>query len=113
MSPSLSLSLPRPLLRRSNVIARRTLSTSLPRSAPLAALKPTDEDHHTQIEHNSNMATRSAAQWADFGKDHISAGLGRLRDEVIVKGSGLELLTAEGKRYLDFTAGIGVTNLGQ
>ncbi|WWD17970.1 4-aminobutyrate transaminase [Kwoniella shandongensis] len=55
---------------------------------------------------------RSAAQWADFGRDHVSHGLGRLRDHVIVKGEGLDLHTADGKKLLDFTAGIGVTNLG-
>lgn len=55
---------------------------------------------------------RTAAQWADFGRDHVSHGLGRLRDHVITKGEGLDLHTADGKKILDFTAGIGVTNLG-
>ncbi len=56
---------------------------------------------------------RTAEQWADFGRDHISHGLGRIRDLVVVKGQGLDVYTADGKKFLDFTAGIGVTNLGQ
>lgn len=56
---------------------------------------------------------RTAAQWSDFGREHVSHGLGRVKDHVIVKGEGLNLYTADGKKLLDFTAGIGVTNLGQ
>lgn len=59
------------------------------------------------------VSQRSAAEWSDFGRDHVAHGLARLRDHVIVKGEGLNLYTAEGKKLLDFTAGIGVTNLGQ
>ncbi|WWC66439.1 uncharacterized protein I206_100341 [Kwoniella pini CBS 10737] len=58
------------------------------------------------------IAVKTAAQWAEFGRDHVCHGLGRLRDHVIVKGDGLDLYTADGKKLLDFTAGIGVTNLG-
>ncbi|OCF55547.1 4-aminobutyrate transaminase [Kwoniella mangroviensis CBS 10435] len=58
------------------------------------------------------IAVKTAAQWAEFGRDHVCHGLGRLRDHVIVKGEGLDLYTADGKKLLDFTAGIGVTNLG-
>ena len=56
---------------------------------------------------------RTQAQWAEFGKQHVTHGLGRLKEEVMVKGEGVWLYNAEGKKYLDFTAGIGVTNLGQ
>ncbi|WVO17843.1 4-aminobutyrate transaminase [Cryptococcus depauperatus] len=59
-----------------------------------------------------SASVRNAAQWADFGREHVSHGLGRLKDHVIVKGKGLDLYTADGKKLLDFTAGIGVTNLG-
>jgi len=61
----------------------------------------------------SDQPFQTAAEWATFGKEHVSHGLGRLRDHVVVKGKGLELETMDGKRLLDFTAGIGVTNLGQ
>lgn len=59
------------------------------------------------------IETRTAEQWSQFGRDHVTHGLGRLRDHVVVKGEGMYLETADGKRFLDFTAGIGVTNLGQ
>jgi 4-aminobutyrate aminotransferase len=62
---------------------------------------------------DSSVSVTSHEEWVSFGKDHVSHGLGRLRDHVIVKGEGLELHTLDGKRLLDFTAGIGVTNLGQ
>ncbi|WWC86148.1 uncharacterized protein L201_001021 [Kwoniella dendrophila CBS 6074] len=65
-----------------------------------------------QSDSNSDAAIKSAAQWAEFGRDHVCHGLGRLRDHVVVKGDGLDLYTADGKKLLDFTAGIGVTNLG-
>jgi len=58
-------------------------------------------------------AVRTAEQWSDFGRSHISHGLGRIRDLVVVKGQGLDVYTADGQKFLDFTAGIGVTNLGQ
>ncbi|TYJ54973.1 4-aminobutyrate transaminase [Cryptococcus floricola] len=61
---------------------------------------------------NMSGSVRTAAQWSDFGRDHVSHGLGRMKDHVIVKGEGLHLITADGKKLLDFTAGIGVTNLG-
>ena len=88
-------------------ICRRFL-TQTPLRAALPASKP-------EANRGDDMPApvRTAAQWADFGREHVSHGVGRLRDHVIVKGQGLELTTAEGKRLLDFTAGIGVTNLGQ
>ncbi|ORY26342.1 pyridoxal phosphate-dependent transferase [Naematelia encephala] len=55
---------------------------------------------------------RTAAQWAQFGRDHVSHGLGRMQDLVVVKGEGLDIYTSDGQKLLDFTAGIGVTNLG-
>jgi 4-aminobutyrate aminotransferase len=56
---------------------------------------------------------RTQQQWAEFGKAHVTHGLGRLKEEVMVKGEGVWLYNADGQKYLDFTAGIGVTNLGQ
>lgn len=55
---------------------------------------------------------RTQQQWAEFGKQHVTHGLGRLKEEVMVKGEGVWLWNADGEKYLDFTAGIGVTNLG-
>lgn len=56
---------------------------------------------------------RTEAEWAEFGRQHVAHGLGRLKDIVTVKGQGANLWTSEGRKFLDFTSGIGVTNLGQ
>jgi len=68
---------------------------------------------HSDTPDEMPVPVRTTAQWAEFGREHVTNGLGRLKDHVIVKGSGLDLYTSEGEKILDFTAGIGVTNLGQ
>ncbi|EOR00392.1 hypothetical protein E3P92_03476 [Wallemia ichthyophaga] len=45
------------------------------------------------------------------GQKHVASGCGRIKDHMIEKGEGSWLHTNETK-YLDFTCGIGVTNLG-
>ncbi|WVR05812.1 hypothetical protein IAU60_002837 [Kwoniella sp. DSM 27419] len=89
--------------------ARAFISSTTTSSASAAAAFAQQPD---ASQDDMPAPTRSAAQWSDFGRDHVCHGLGRLRDHVIVKGDGLDLYTAEGKKLLDFTAGIGVTNLG-
>ncbi|KAK0120293.1 hypothetical protein ONS95_011699 [Cadophora gregata] len=49
---------------------------------------------------------------AQFGTLHIAKGIGRLTPEVLLSGSGSHVTTTSGRRLLDFTSGIGVTNLG-
>ncbi|KAL7316199.1 hypothetical protein PS15m_005332 [Mucor circinelloides] len=49
---------------------------------------------------------------AQFGKKHIAHGIGRSTELVIEKAKGTYVYTAEGKKYLDLTTGIGVTNTG-
>lgn len=96
-----------PRLARSSImpIATRDFTTT-----PSKAAKPALA---AEQEPDVDVSSRSAQQWADFGKQHVSHGLGRLKDLVVVKGSGLDVHTADGTQYLDFTSGIGVTNLGQ
>jgi acetylornithine/succinyldiaminopimelate/putrescine aminotransferase len=48
-----------------------------------------------------------------MGKQHVAAGLGRLREHALVKGQGSQVWDEEGSQFLDFTSGIGVVNLGQ
>lgn len=50
---------------------------------------------------------------AQFGKKHIAHGIGRSTELVIEKAKGTYVYTAEGKKYLDLTTGIGVTNTGK
>jgi 4-aminobutyrate aminotransferase len=50
---------------------------------------------------------------AQFGKKHIARGIGRSTELVIEKAKGTYIYTTEGKKYLDLTTGIGVTNTGK
>ena len=50
---------------------------------------------------------------AQFGTKHVAKGIGRLTQEVLESGAGSYVTTVEGRRMLDFTSGIGVTNLGR
>ena len=54
----------------------------------------------------------SASALAQFGVKHVAKGIGRLANEVIESGSGSYVTMVGGRRFLDFTTGIGVTNLG-
>ncbi|KAJ9605819.1 hypothetical protein H2200_009668 [Cladophialophora chaetospira] len=49
---------------------------------------------------------------AEFGTRHVARGIGRLATEVIESGSGSYVTMASGRKFLDFTCGIGVANLG-
>lgn len=59
----------------------------------------------------ANMAA-AAKRLSQFGLNHVARGIGRLSSEVIESGSGSHVTMVGGKRYLDFTVGIGVANLG-
>ncbi|KAJ3871927.1 acetylornithine aminotransferase [Lentinula edodes] len=54
----------------------------------------------------------SPATLNDFGKEHVTKGLARISDGIMVKGKGSYVEYLDGKKMLDFTCGIGVTNLG-
>lgn len=53
-----------------------------------------------------------AAELVSFGQKHVAKGLNRLVDDVIQSAEGSYVTLTSGKRLLDFTTGIGVTNLG-
>ena len=48
-----------------------------------------------------------------FGNTHVTKGLGRIAEGVIAQGEGSYVRFEDGRRALDFTCGIGVTNLGR
>lgn len=48
-----------------------------------------------------------------IAKNHLPLALGRLRDHIFVKAEGCYVWDEEGRKILDFTCGLGVTNLGQ
>lgn len=54
----------------------------------------------------------SVSKLAEFGMQRVARGIGRLSNQVLESGSGSYVTTMEGKKMLDFTCGIGVTNLG-
>jgi 4-aminobutyrate aminotransferase len=54
----------------------------------------------------------SLSKLAQFGVKHVAKGIGRLSTEVLESGSGSYVTTVGGRKMLDFTSGIGVTNLG-
>lgn len=58
------------------------------------------------------MAT-SSENLVAFGQRHVTAGIGRLTEAVMSKGEGSYLSFEDGRRLLDFSTGIGVTNLGK
>ncbi|ORY88437.1 pyridoxal phosphate-dependent transferase [Leucosporidium creatinivorum] len=49
---------------------------------------------------------------AAFGSKTVARGVGRFTDLVLEKGSGAYITTDTGRQMMDFTSGIGVTNLG-
>jgi 4-aminobutyrate aminotransferase len=58
------------------------------------------------------MTTASGEPLYEFGTKHITKGLSQVTDGLMVKGSGSYVTFEDGRNYLDFTCGIGVTNLG-
>lgn len=54
----------------------------------------------------------SVTKLAEFGAKHVARGIGRLSNHVLESGAGSYVTTTEGRKMLDFTSGIGVTNLG-
>lgn len=61
---------------------------------------------------NSRGIATSAEELNAFGKHHVTRGLGRITEGVVTKQSGSYVEFMDGRKMLDFTCGIGVTNLG-
>ncbi|KAL7281440.1 hypothetical protein ACG7TL_004753 [Trametes sanguinea] len=58
------------------------------------------------------FSAQSHASLVEFGQKHVTKGLGRIVDAVITKAEGSYVTFGDGRQMLDFTCGIGVTNLG-
>ena len=54
----------------------------------------------------------NATELLAFGKQHVARGLSRLKEDIIISGEGSWVTLADGTRAIDFSCGIGVTNLG-
>lgn len=48
----------------------------------------------------------------ELGAKHITKGLGRVTEGIMVRGEGSYVYYDDGRKMLDFTCGIGVTSLG-
>ena len=48
-----------------------------------------------------------------FGQRHVTKGVPKLTEDVFEKGEGSWVTMKSGQKLLDFTCGIGVTNLGR
>lgn len=60
------------------------------------------------------MATDSDSQSLyQFGQQHITKGISRITEGIMMKGEGTYVVYDDGRRMLDFTCGIGVTGLGE
>ena len=65
------------------------------------------------IDFSRNVTTTASGDSLyEFGTKHITKGLGRMTEGIMVKGSGSYVTYDNGQTFLDFTCGIGVTNLG-
>ncbi|SJK99465.1 related to 4-aminobutyrate aminotransferase [Armillaria ostoyae] len=54
----------------------------------------------------------AATQVPAFGEKHVTRGLGRITEGIVAQGRGSYVDFQDGRHMLDFTSGIGVTNLG-
>lgn len=58
------------------------------------------------------VSTSSTEGLQAFGEKHVTKGLGRITTGIMTKGKGSYVEYDDGRQFLDFTSGIGVTNLG-
>lgn len=59
------------------------------------------------------ITTTASTSLQEIGAKHVTKGLGRIAgDAVMVRAQGSWAEFDDGRRLLDFTTGIGVTNLG-
>lgn len=54
----------------------------------------------------------SLSKLSEFGVKHVARGIGRLSQDVMESGSGSYVTMVGGRKFLDFTTGIGVAGLG-
>eukprot|EP01104_Vermistella_antarctica_P020392 TRINITY_DN8704_c0_g1_i1.p1 TRINITY_DN8704_c0_g1~~TRINITY_DN8704_c0_g1_i1.p1 ORF type:complete len:551 (-),score=116.71 TRINITY_DN8704_c0_g1_i1:9-1535(-) len=64
------------------------------------------------VEERTTLDLTNADSTLEFARQHIARGVGRAMDWVMVSGSGCDVTDNTGRKFLDFTSGIGVTNTG-
>ncbi|CAA7265717.1 unnamed protein product [Cyclocybe aegerita] len=88
----------------------RALSQGLRSVYP--ALRSSEPTVHVGQSRKLTTSTQPAEDLHDFGVRHVTKGLGRITEGIMTKGEGTYVVYDDGRRMLDFTCGIGVTNLG-
>ncbi|THU97016.1 hypothetical protein K435DRAFT_754346 [Dendrothele bispora CBS 962.96] len=86
-------------------VVRSSLLPSLQRPASLVGTKINGRT-------TSSSSLSTTEQLQSFGERHVTKGIGRITAGVMKKAEGSYVEYLDGKRMLDFTCGIGVTNLG-
>ncbi|KAL0062880.1 hypothetical protein AAF712_010201 [Marasmius tenuissimus] len=66
----------------------------------------------SRVSNAQRQITIPPEQLEEFGDHHVTGGLGRITKGVMVRAQGSHVYFEDGKKMLDFTCGIGVTNLG-
>ncbi|KAH0585726.1 hypothetical protein J132_04287 [Termitomyces sp. J132] len=61
---------------------------------------------------SSREVSTSADDLIALGNRHVTKGLSRLTEGILAKGQGSYVQYEDGKKFLDFSSGIGVTSLG-
>ncbi|KAI0746035.1 pyridoxal phosphate-dependent transferase [Earliella scabrosa] len=82
------------------------------RSAHKGTRSPSVSLTQSQSRNMASTSAQSHASLVEFGQKHVTKGLGRVVDAVLAKGEGSYVTLGDGRKMLDFTCGIGVTNLG-
>ena len=62
--------------------------------------------------HCSRGRSITTVPFLDLAQRHVTKGLNHLTEDVFAKGEGSWVTMHSGRKLLDFTSGIGVTNLG-
>ncbi|RDB26077.1 5-aminovalerate aminotransferase DavT [Hypsizygus marmoreus] len=89
---------------------------------PLSLSRPTIWTVRRSMSQTASVTTNGTAKSRDLstsaddlyqlGQRHVTNGLGRLTEGIMVKGQGSYVEYEGGRKLLDFTSGIGVTSLG-
>ena len=96
------------------IAIRQPIDQFLLRNRTILSAKHYDSPH-AGSQHSRTISTKSVAaeDLHEFGAKHVTKGLGRITQGIMTKGEGSYVYYDDGRKYLDFTCGIGVTNLGE
>ena len=85
------------------------LNKSIKKTSPLFSLLQQQGGKNLT---KKNLSTSNGHITKEFGIKHVARGISRNTNLIFSHGKGSYLWMEDGKKFLDFTAGIGVTCLG-